>query len=71
MIVIWEHPNEEGKEGIRLIECDARADIKNPEQALKKWTKEVVDPWQDDPDKFKKYDEEQAKKQAEDSKESQ
>ena len=31
VIVIWEHPNEEGKEGIRLIECDARADIKNPE----------------------------------------
>ena len=66
VVVIWEFPNEEGKEGIRLIECDARNDIKNPDEALKKWAHEVVEPWRDDPDKFKKYDEEQkAKKEAE------
>ena len=49
MVVIWEHPNEIGKEEIRIISSDARNEIKNPEDALIQWAKEVRDPWKDDP----------------------
>lgn len=49
VVVIWEHPNEIGKEEIRLIKSNANKDITNPEEALKTWAKEVKDPWKDDP----------------------
>ena len=74
VVVIWEHPLEEGKEGIRLIEHYGRLDIRNPEAALAKWRKEVVEPWEDDRDKFTKREAEdklkaeQAAKDAEEAK---